>query len=138
MDLQFNLAGVPPGDPSWIGTIDFEGYGTFGIRFFHLSPFKDYSQASPFEEWWEIYMLTPDEKVVMAGPDEGVLTLANKPPEPCKGHMNGKIDIALEPFEGWLGRNVHMSGLAYWQELTMPDGTSVIVPVAAPLIFRAN
>ena len=137
-NLQINLEGVPPDDPTWIGSIDFEGYGTFGIRYFHLSPFRDYSQASPFEEWWEVYTLDADETVVMAGPDAGVLTLANKPYGPCPGRMNGKIEVASGSFEPWLGRNVHMSGWVTFQELGLPDGTTIMIPICGPLAFRVN
>jgi hypothetical protein len=133
MDLYFDLTSVPPTDPVWVGTIDFEGYGTYGMRFFHLSPFRDYSQASPFEEYFEIYDLT-DATIVLAGPDVGVTTLANKPPEPCKYRMNGEIDVAAEPFEGWLGRHVHMSGMITWQ--IIPEVGPV--PATAPGIFRIN
>jgi len=45
MDLYFDILAVPPGDPVWVGTIYFEGYGEYGMRFSHLSPFRDYSQA---------------------------------------------------------------------------------------------
>jgi hypothetical protein len=135
MELDFTF-GEWPEEPVWVGTISFEGFGDYGIRFFHLSPFRDYSQASPFEERFEIYN-TGDEAVVLAGPDVGVTTLANKPPEPCTYRMNGEIDVATEPFEMWLGRNVHMSGIITWQVLDTPDGP-VIAPATAPGTFRIN
>lgn len=141
MDLVSDLDAVWPDDPVWVGTIEFEGYGTYGMRFYHLSPFRDYSQASPFEEWFEIYTLTEDEEdetVVLAGPDVGVTTLANKPPEPCPYRMNGEIEVATEPFEGWLGRHVHMRGMITWQVLTLPDGSVVVAPETAPGVFRIN
>ena len=137
MDLNFDLFAVWPDDPVWVGTVTFEEYGEYGMRFYHLSPFRDYSQASPFEEWWEIYTLD-DETVVLAGPDKGLTTLANKPPEPCKYRMNGEIEVAEEPFEGWLGRNVHMQGTITWQVLTLPDGSTAVAPELAPGTFRAN
>lgn len=138
MDLDFDLAAVVPDDPVWVGTVEFEAYGSYGMRFYHLSPFRDYSQASPFEEWFEIYTLTGDETVVLAGPDVGVTTLANKPPEPCPYRMNGEIEVAEEPFEGWLGGHVHMSGMITWQVLTLPDGSIVVAPETAPGVFRVN
>ena len=138
MDLYFDILAVPPGDPVWVGTIYFEGYGEYGMRFYHLSPFRDYSQASPFEEYFEIFDLG-DGTVVLGGPDVGVTTLANKPPDSCKYRMNGEIDVAAEPFEMWLGRNVHMSGIITWQFITLPDGTVIgPVPETAPGTFRIN
>ncbi len=138
MDLYFDLTAVVPDDPVWVGTITFEGNGTYGMRFYHLSPFRDYSQASPFEEYFEIFTLTPDSTVILAGPDVGVTTTANKPPEPCTYRMNGEIEVAAAPFEGWLGRHVHMGGIITWQILTLPDGSTVIAPETAPGIFRIN
>jgi hypothetical protein len=137
MDLYFELLAVPPDDPVWVGTITFEEYGTFGMRFFHLSPFRDYSQASPFEEYFEIY--DDDEIVVLAGPDVGVTTLANKPPEDTKYRMNGEIEVAEPPFEEeWLGRKVHMSGVITWEFVTLDDGTVTLAPATAPGTFRIN
>lgn len=138
MDLVFNLGAESPDVPVWVGTIEIEGYDNYGMRFYHLSPFRDYSQASPFEEWFEIFTLTEDETVVLAGPDVGVTTLANKPPEPCTYRMNGEIEIALEPFEDWLGRHVHMKGMITWQVFTLPDNSVVVAPATAPGVFRVN
>ena len=136
MELDFTF-GVWPEEPVWVGTVTFEDYGVYGMRFYHLSPFKEYSQASPFEEWFEIYDLGDETLVYLAGPDVGVTTTANKPPEPCKYRMNGQIEEAAAPFEGWLGRNVHMSGVITWQVLSTPDGP-VVVPATAPGTFRIN
>jgi len=140
MALDFDLMAVWPEDPVWVGTVTFEGYGEFdgvyGMRFFHLSPFKEYSQASPFEEWFEIYNLE-NEVVVLKGPDVGVTTLANKPPDPTKYRMNGEIEEATAPFEGWLGRNVHMSGIITWQNLGTPE-EPIYAPATAPGTFRIN
>ena len=136
MELDFTF-GAWPEVPVWVGTVDLEGHGVFGIRFFHLTPFKEYSQASPFEEYFEIYDLGDETKVYLGGPDVGVTTTANKPPEPCKYRMNGEIDVANEPFELWLGRNVHMNGFITWQILETPDGP-VVVPNTAPGTFRIN
>lgn len=136
MELDFNLDWLGEVDvPIWVGTISFEGYGEYGIRFFHLTPFKTYSQASPFGETFEIY--DGDGNVVLGGPDVGVTTLANKPPEPVKYRMNGEIDVANEPFEMWMGRHVHMSGIITWQVLETPDGP-VIAPETAPGTLRIN
>ena len=136
MDLYFTF-GQWPAEPVWAGTVTFEDYGVYGMRFYHLSPFKEYSQASPFEEYFEIYTLTPDSTVVLAGPDVGVTTTANKPPEPCKYRMNGEIEVAAAPFEEWLGRHVHMSGVITWQNLGTPE-EPVIAPATAPGTFRIN
>jgi len=140
MALDFTF-GTWPEEPVWVGTVTFDGYGEFdgiyGIRFYHLSPFKEYSQASPFEEYFEIYDLADEDVVYLGGPDVGVTTLANKPPEPTKYRMNGEIDEANEPFEMWYGRNVHMSGVITWQVLETPDGP-VIAPKTASGIFRIN
>ncbi|UCH14591.1 MAG: hypothetical protein JSV22_01175 [Bacteroidales bacterium] len=136
MDLYFTF-GNWPAEPVWVGTVTFEDYGEYGMRFYHLSPFKEYSQASPFEEWFEIYDLGDDTHVYLAGPDVGVTTTANKPPEPCKYRMNGEIEVATAPFEGWLGRNVHMSGVITWQNLGTPEAP-VIAPATAPGTFRIN
>jgi hypothetical protein len=117
-------------NPVWVGTIDFEGDEpsiVYGIRFYHLSPPKGYSQASPFEEYFEIYN---NGQVYLAGPDVGVTTKANKPPDPCKYRMNGNIEVANAPFEMWLGRHVHMSGKITFQI----DGT----PKTADGSFRIN
>ena len=117
MALDFTF-GAWPEVPVWVGTITFDGYGEFdgvyGIRFFHLSPLKEYSQASPFEEYFEIYDLEDVDVVYLGGPDAGVTTLANKPPEPTKYRMNGEIDTATGDFEVWMGRNVHINGIAFW------------------------
>jgi hypothetical protein len=139
MELTFNLAGAfDPEIPVWEGTIMLEGYqDAFGLRFFHLSPDKGFSQASPFEETFQIYNLNDPGQVYLAGPDVGVTTLANKPPDPCKYRMNGEIDVANPPFAGWLGRNVHMSGIITWENIGTAE-QPIIVPKEAPGILRIN
>ncbi|MFX0209612.1 MAG: hypothetical protein ACFFDT_26770 [Candidatus Hodarchaeota archaeon] len=137
MDLYFDLFAQWPAEPVWVGTVDIEGYGVYEMEFYHLSPFKDYSQASPFVE--EFYIYDSLGNVLLGGPDVGVTTLANKPPDPCKYRMNGKIEVANEPFSEWLGRNVHMSGKITWQFLGYdPDGLPIYAPETAPGIFRIN
>jgi hypothetical protein len=138
MELDFNLEwNGEVNVPIWVGTIYFEEHGTYGIKFFHLTPFKEFSQASPFEEVFEIYELGDETVVYLGGPDAGVTTLANKPPEPVKYRMNGEIDVANWPFEEWLGRNVHMSGIITYQFITTPDGP-IMVPATAPGTLRIN
>lgn len=136
MDLDFTF-GLWPEEPVWVGTVDFEDYGVFGIRFFHLSPFRDYSQVSPFEEIFEVYDLDNPDVIYMRGPDVGTTILANKVPDDTKYRMNGEVEEALEPFEGWLGRSVHMNGVITWQVLDTPDGP-VVAPATAPGIFYVN
>lgn len=131
MDLYFNLAFLgDPNLPVWEGTISFDGT-EYGMRFFSLSEQKGFSKASPFEERFEIYDLG-DETVYLAGFDEGVTTLANS-----KYRMNGEVDTSIGPFDGWLDRPVHMSGVITWQELTTPDGI-IVLPATAPGTFRMN
>ena len=131
MELDF-VAGLFEGelaDVVWDGTVEFEGDGTYGIRFHHLSPQKGFSNASPFVEYFEIYDLVDPTLIYIAGPDEGVTTLSNS-----KYRMNGEVEVANTPFTGWLGRHVHMSGIITWQ--TMPDGS--VIPATAPGIIRIN
>ena len=133
MDLDFMFV-----NPVWVGTITFEGYEeVYGMRFIHLSPDKGFSQASPFEEYFEIYDLGNQDLVYLAGPDVGVTTVANKPPDPCPYRMNGEIDVATGPFEMWLGRHVHMSGMITWDNIGTPE-EPIIVPKNAPGKFRIN
>ena len=128
MDLYFNFV-----NPVWVGTITFEEHGTYEMRFFSLLPQRDYSQARPFEEDFEIYKLIDGvEKIYLRGHDKGVTTLANS-----KYRMNGEILEANEPFEGWLGHKVHMSGVITWQNLGTPE-EPVIAPATAPGTFRIN
>jgi hypothetical protein len=128
MELDFNSGwGGSPDIPIWWGTITFEDGSEYDMNFYHLSPFKDHSQASPFEERWEIIGIEGS----MAGTDEGVTVLANKPPEPCTYRMNGTITEASGVFAGWVGRHVHMSGIITWDPATG-------APVTAPGTFRAN
>ena len=140
MELDFVL--VPYTEPGmedvvWDGTVEFENGGTYGIRFHHLSPRKGYSQASPFEEYFEVYDLGDPSIVYLAGPDAGVTTIANKPPDPAKYRMNGEVDFVSEPFLDWMGRNVHMQGEITWQNLGTTE-EPVIVPATAPGILRIN
>ena len=138
MDLNFT-GQVGLENPIWIGTINIEGFGEFGMRFFHLSPPKGFSQASPFEEYWEIFDSADPTVVYLGGSDEGVTTLANKPPDPCNYVMNGEVKVANEPFDNWMGRNVHMSGIITFQFITLPDGTvQGPVPATAPGTFQVN
>ena len=126
-----NFTFTPP--TFWNGTIDFGGV-LYGITYISHSPPRTYSQASPFEEDFVIYELDTDwtipENVYMKGWDAGVVTFANKKPEPSKVVANGKIEEAFGPFEMWQGRNVHMSGVVIWTT----DG----LPKEALVTFRIN
>jgi hypothetical protein len=67
---------------------------------------------------------------VLWGTDKGV-TGPNS-----KYRMNGGVNGASEPFEAWLGRNVHMSGTIEWYDA--PDMPWDGAPHFAPGVFRAN
>lgn len=134
MEINFSIEQPPI---FWKGTIDFGDGTLYGIKFISYGAPRDYSQASPFEEYFEIYDLTDPTIVYLGGPDAGVNTLANKPPEPNKFRMNGKIEVATEPFAMWLGRHVHMSGTLTWQDLGTPDDP-FLVPKTATGIVRLN
>ncbi len=126
-DVKFNLLFLEtPTLPVWQGTVDLEGYGIYNIRFYSLSVPRDFSKARPFAEYFEIY--DSEGVVVLAGHDEGVTTLANS-----KYRMNGEIEVAIDPFEEWQGRKVHMSGIIIWH----PDAPKIL-PETALGIFRIN
>lgn len=135
MDLNFDLTAVPPDDPVWVGTITFEGYSTYGIRFFHLlSSVGVIGQVNHFEEYFEIYDLGSPTTVYLGGYDEGVVPLANKPPEDTKFMANGQVEVATGDFIDWMGRETHMSGVVTWQEVA----PGVYAPDTAPGTFRIN
>ena len=139
--LAFNLDYVfgepdPFVDPVWFGTIDIEGYDEYDMRFYPRGEDKGFSQASPFEEYFEISDKTTGD-IVLAGHDAGVTTLANKPPDPNKYRMNGEIEVANAPFEAWMGSHVHISGLITWVNLGTAE-EPVVVPETAVGPFRVN
>ena len=117
MDLTFM--------PGWDGTITFEDGSIYGIRFFHLGD-KMVGVAYHFWERWEIY---DGQVVLMAGPDEGVSPGPHFP-DPTPYVMNGYVSEAYGDFAEWLGSNVHMSGVIYYDA----SGN----PLTAPGTFRAN
>ena len=123
MELDFMFT-----NPIWVGTVELEGFGEYGIRFYNEGG-KDVGNTSHFVEYFEIYDLLPPNTVYLGASDFGVVSLANS-----KYRMNGEIEEAIEPFEMWLGRHVHMSGIITWQ--TMPDGS--VKPATAPGIIRIN
>ena len=126
MELDFMFV-----NPVWVGTVDLEGYGVYGIRFENLGGI-DVGQASHFVENFEIYDLLSPTTIYMGASDFGVVSMANS-----KYRMNGEIDVAIAPFEMWLGRHVHMSGEITWQVLETPDGP-VVAPATAPGTLRIN
>ena len=109
----------------WNGTVDFGNQGVFGLTFFSTDPPRDYSQASPFYETWVIYYEDSDyddpANVVMRGWNKGVVTYANKAPEPVNFHANGKVTEAYGPLLDWEGCNWHVSGLVYWVVPGLPE-----------------
>ena len=109
----------------WIGTIVFDGV-TYGLRYESLGPPRPYPQASPFEEYFEIYELGNVANVYLAGPNAGVLNYANS-----KFVANGEVEVANDPFEMWLGRNVHISGTVFWEIYP-------VLPDYALATFRIN
>ena len=105
------------GSPTWEGTATLEGIGTYGVRYFNLSgPPRDFSQAKPFEEFWEIYDLATPTIVYLAGTHTGVVSMANS-----RFLANGKVEVATGGFEMWLGRTTHNSGEVYWLPNGFPD-----------------
>ena len=108
----------------WNGTVGFGTGDIYAITFISYTPPRDYSQASPFYEDFIIYELGNSANVYLKGYNVGVVTLANKAPEPTKVIANGKIVEAYEPFEMWLGRHVHWDGLVYWVSIGLPASFS--------------
>lgn len=137
MELYFNVGFVIQQGcttVTWAGTIDIDGE-TYGMAFFPTGS-RQTGEAFHFEENWMIYdepfgfdgpgllMECPTGDVVLAGYDSGV-TSPN-----AKYRMSGAVEVALEEFEGWDGRRVHMDGdIGY-------DATGV--PLTAPGWFRLN
>jgi hypothetical protein len=138
-NTPFNLPPLPdPGGSDllifWKGTIDFGG-DEYGLYFLSHGEPRDFSQASPFYEDFVIYNLT-DETIYMKGWNAGVVTYANKDPEPVKFHANGKIVEAYGPFKDWQDRNIHIKGLVYWA--FDDDGLPTGFPEKAEGTFRIN
>lgn len=126
MELDFMFV-----NPVWVGTVDLEGHGVYGIRFENLGG-KDAGQASHFVENCEIYDLQPPFTIYLGISDFGVVSMANS-----KYRMNGEIDVATGEFEEWMGRHVHMSGIITWQNLGTVEEPD-IAPDTAPGTLRIN
>jgi len=105
--FYIDFTGAPP--HIWVGTITF-GTETYGLRFKPVGGSPAPPRAFVFDERFEIW----DEgfnTLYLEGPDAGVLNYGN-------GNstfvMNGEVEVANEPFEMWMGRNVHIRGIAFW------------------------
>ena len=139
-NTAFNFPPLPdPGGSElpvfWKGTIVF-GEDTYGIYFLSYGEPRDYSQASPFYEEYVIHEDGNEENIYMKGWNSGVVTYANKMPDPVNVVANGKITEAYGPFAAWQDRTVHGSGLVYWEldVSGMPTG----LPERAETMFRIN
>jgi hypothetical protein len=136
----FNFPPLPdPGGSDlpifWKGTIDF-GEDTYGIYFLSYDAPRDFSQASPFYEDFVIHEFRNEGNVYLRGWEAGVVTLANKLPDPSRVITNGKITEAYGPFVEWQGRNVHGSGLVYWE--VNDNGIPTGLPERAESTIRIN
>lgn len=121
-DIPFTF--TPP--TFWNGTVDFGDEGLFSMTFISHGEPRDFSQASPFFEEFVIYELGTDwtvpENVVLKGWNKGVVTYANKLPEPVMFHANGKITEAYPPLDAWIDCNFHVKGMVYFDEASgLPD-----------------
>ena len=138
-NIPFNFPPLP--DPRgsdlpvfWKGTIDF-GDETYGIYFLSYDAPRDYSQASPFYEDFVIHEVGDEANVYVKGWNAGVVTYANKMPEPVNFLANGKITEAYGPFVEWQGCNVHGRGLVYW---ALENGIPTGLPERAESTLRIN
>jgi hypothetical protein len=109
----------------WVGTIIIDDV-TYGLRFESVGPPPPLPpRAFVFKERFEIW----DEEfntLYLAGTDDGVLNYGNS-----KFVMNGEVEVANEPFEMWMGRNVHISGTVFWEIYP-------VLPDYALATFRIN
>ena len=99
----------------WVGTIIIDGV-TYDLRFKSLGDPPSPPRANTFEEEFEI---SNDgfTTLLLQGPNAGVLNYGNS-----KFVANGEIEVANDPFEMWLGRNVHINGIVFWEIYPMlPD-----------------
>jgi hypothetical protein len=109
-----DFTGIPP--YFWVGTIIIDGV-EYGMRYKNLSgPPRTYSGASPFEEEYEIWDEL-FETLYLKGTHAGVVSFANS-----RFVANGRVEEAYGPFEMWLGRNSHNSGIITWEIVgVLPD-----------------
>jgi hypothetical protein len=122
--IEADFTFTPP--TFWNGTIDFGTGVKYGLTFISLGKMRQYSQARPFEEEVIIYELGTDwtnpANVYLRGLHTGMMTLANKMPDPVKFRANGKINEACGPFELWQGRNYHIDGVVTYVAVGQPEG----------------
>jgi hypothetical protein len=122
-DTYCMFTGPPP--TWWNGTVDFGNGNVYGLTFISTGPPRDYSQASPFFEYWVIYYEGTDydvpANVLMRGWNKGVVTFANKTPEPVNFHANGRVTEAYGPLEAWAGCTWHVKGLVHWIAPGQPE-----------------
>jgi hypothetical protein len=135
-NTPFNFPPLPdPGGSDfpvfWKGTIVF-GKVTYGLYFLSTGPPRDFSQASTFFEYFVIHENGNEQNVYVRAWNAGVVSYANKDPEPVKFRANGKITEAYGPLEAWQGRSVHICGLVHWKL----DGSGQ--PEKAEGTFRIN
>jgi len=108
-------------DVSWVGTIDFDGYPTYDIIFHAGEGSEVRGKTFHFKESFEIFN---NSALLLAGSDEGVEPPANENKGTENFMSNGVIDVANAPFEMWLGRNLHQSGVVFSDETgTYASGT---------------
>ena len=99
----------------WVGTVTF-GMETYDLRYKSVgNPPPPPPSAFVFDERFEIYEdghLGDPNYLVLEGPDAGVMNNGNGN---SKFVANGKVEFAKTggPFEMWLGRNVHIDGIAF-------------------------
>ena len=118
----------------WKGTVTF-GDDTYGIYFLSYGQPRGYSQASPFYEDFVIHENGNEGNVYVKGWNAGVVTYANKMPDPVNVVANGKITEAYGPFVEWQGCNVHGRGLVYW---AFDNGIPTGLPEWAETTLRIN
>ena len=108
--LDFNPANFPY---VWAGTVTF-GTETYDLRYLSVGdPPPPPPQAFVFEERFEIYEgghIGDPNYLVLEGPDAGVMNNGNGN---SKFVANGEVETANWPFEMWMGRNVHINGIAF-------------------------
>jgi len=109
IELTFAL---DPNNYFWKGTITIDGV-IYDMQFKSVgNPPPPPPRAFVFAERFEIYeggFLGDPDHLLMEGADAGVVPCGND-----KFVANGIVEIANEPFEMWLGRNVHTNGVITW------------------------
>ena len=115
--IELDFTNSPP--YFWVGTITF-GTETYGIKYKSVGdPPPPPPQAFVFAERFEIWDIGFNT-LYLEGPDEGVV--------PCGNNnfvANGKVETANAPFNEWIGRNVHTSGIITWViPCVLPDGAT--------------